>query len=202
MNLEQVLNFVDENFKEIDISSVVVSEKKSKTKKPNPLPPVRKSESCHLIGKVNPNILRTWEQLNLCQSNDSEAEAFCNQDEELGPFQVNYVTYEKRKKRTTDRSASQDDLYYDSIDENEDDTLNLQPGNVGTLSSGTGESVIYRGQSLMTDSTDALLQAAEEEGQLGPRGGEGMAEFDSLDRKRFKCWSLEEENDPAEAQVF
>lgn len=215
MDLEQVLNFVDENFKEIGVSSVIVPEKMSKATNSGR----RNSESCHLIGKVNPNILRTWEQLNLCQGSDREDDkedkkdrqneaffdgnAYQDGPEELASFKVNYVTYDRVKAR---RGKSTEDLYYDSIDEEDHTSSDLSRSNAATfeLSSGTvGESIIYRGNdviakadivdiqqpSLMTDSTDQYLQ-----GDPLARG-EGMAEFDSLDKKRLKCWSLENEGE-------
>lgn len=121
MDLEQVLNFVDENFREIGVSSVIVPEKKVKTQNAK-TSKVRKSESCHLIGKVNPNILRTWEQLN---RNDDDVDGHQREDfeernnfqdfcEELAPFKVNYVTYDQ--KRRGRRGRSHENLFYDSID--------------------------------------------------------------------------------------
>lgn len=215
MDLEQVLNFVDENFKEIGVSSVIVPEKMRRDT--NCLR--RNSESCHLIGKVNPNILRTWEQLNLCQGSDRDDNSEDNKDrqndaffdgntyqegpEELASFKVNYVTYDRVKAR---RGKSTEDLYYDSIDEEDHTSSDMSRSNAATfeLSSGTvGESIIYRGNdviakadivdiqqpSIMTDSTDQYIQ-----GDPLARG-EGMAEFDSLDKKRLKCWSLENEGE-------
>lgn len=205
MDLEQVLNFVDENFKEIGVSSVIVPEKKLKTRSAT-ASKMRKSESCHLIGKVNPNILRTWEQLNRNDDDDDgggqqgEEEVFEQRNnfqdfcEELAPFKVNYVTYDQQQRR----KRSKDNLFYDSIDEDEDTDVDVSRSNATfELSSGTGESVIYRGgqSSLMTDSTDALLQDEMDGDPF--RGGEGMAEFDSLDKKRFKCWSMDN-NDTTE----
>lgn len=187
MELEAVLNFVDENFKEIGVSSVIIPEKKPRQQEKKdgykPIPAIRKSESCHLIGKVNPNILRTWEQLN--QNNDEEMKPqehffqrtnFQAQNEDLASFKVNYVTYDRKEKRR----SSTDDLYYDSIDEDELDTASLTRSIANV-----GGSIIFRGDqlgqqsSLMTDNNDDLYM----------NGGEGIAEFDSLDKKRLNCWS-------------
>lgn len=197
MDLEQVLNFVDENFKEICVSSVIVPETKrpkTPTYYATPATVRRNSDNCHLIGRVNPNILRTWQQLNLYQNGDRQGddEVIKNSDEDPASFKVNYVTY--------DQSAAED-LFYDSIDEGEEEDRNsseVSRSNAATfeLSSGTAgaESIIFRGlvgkdaqSSLMTDSAEQYLT----ESPL--TAGEGMAEFDSLDKKRLKCWSLDNE---------
>lgn len=224
MDLEQVLDFVDENFKEIGVSSVIVPEKKSLQKSPVVMTGRRNSESCHLIGKVNPNILRTWEQLNLCQSNDQEDEmdvqkkndlffdgnGFDVPHEELASFKVNYVTYDRMKGRKGAATSTEDvDLYYDSIDEDEDQSSSeMSRSNAATfeLSSGTAvESIIYRGRgeesrtqkgvvlsdnhhqqsSLMTDSTDQYLQGDDPLAR-----GEGMAEFDSEHNEDGDYWGF------------
>lgn len=210
-----MLNFVDENFKEIGMSSVILPEQKkgrdrveqeanAKELQQPKKSQLRKTESCHLIGKVNPNILRTWEQLNLFQNEKNQDEHviysqqsnFQQPNEDLASFKVNYVTYDHRIKG---RGKDSSDLYYDSIDEDEDvlatTTTGQQSGTVFEMSSGTGESIIFRapggGKSLMTDSTEALLQETIAPGH----GGEGMAEFDSLDKKRLNCWSMENEGE-------
>lgn len=220
MDLEQVLNFVDENFKEICVSSVIVPEKKSKSKTSTfhatPVKVRRNSESCHLIGRVNPNILRTWEQLN--QNHDREEEEeddegkrelsfdgynLRDQHGELASFKVNYVTYDRVKKGGGRRkAASSDDLFYDTIDEEEDrhsSEVSRAHALTSLSSETTRESIIYRGggeaekaqpPSLMTDtSADQYLIGSS------PIGGEGMAECDSLDKKRIKCWSLDNEGE-------
>lgn len=199
MDLEQVLNFVDENFKEICVSSVIIVPEKQRPKTPTyyatPVTVRRNSDNCHLIGKVNPNILRTWQQLNLYQNGNRQGDddVIKNSDEDPASFKVNYVTYDQ---------TSAEDLFYDSIDEGEEEDRNsseVSRSNAATfeLSSGTGaESIIFRGQvgkdaqsSLMTDSAEQYLT----ESPL--TAGEGMAEFDSLDKKRLKCWSLDNEGE-------
>lgn len=199
MELEAVLNFVDENFKEIGVSSIIPEKKlRDQDTRHQAKPSIRKSESCHLIGKVNPNILRTWEQLNQNNDRDSDAERkdateltkpqdpyyqrtnLQSQNEDLASFKVHYVTYDDNKDIRRNNFSSADDLYYDSIDEDDDASLSRSNSNAATT-----VSIICRKAeqqtSLMVD-TDLYMGDP-------PGGGEDMAEFDSLDRNRFN-WSL------------
>lgn len=202
-DLQQVLDFVDENFKEINISSVIVPETvmppKSEVNSGSAAIGMgqRNPDNGHLIGKINPNILRTWEQLNLCQSNDRDYNVISAQEpEDMGSFKVNYVTYD-RAKLARNGQGTEEDLFYDSIDEEDQDTSEIYRSNIATFEMSTGESIIYRGEggdqrqsSLMTDSTDQYLMGSPMTG--GNAGGrEGMAEFDSLIKKQIKVWSAE-----------
>lgn len=205
--LDPMPNLVDENFKEIDVSSVIVPETKSKDENPpksntyfaTPAKVRRNSDGCHLIGKVNPNILRTWEQLNLGQQQHNDPameqgnEPYFHAQEELASFKVNYVTYDRIKAK---KSASSDDLFYDSIDEEERSEISCF--DTGKSSATGADSIIYCGDynqneidvdhqapSLMTDIAEQYMMEAP------LTAGEGMAEW--LDKKRLKCWSLEGE---------
>lgn len=199
-DLEAVLNFVDENFKEIGVSSVIVPEKKTiREKGKNPVV-IRKSESCHLIGNVNPNILRTWEQLNQNNGRDSRQEEverrhesdFPQNDNDLASFKVNYVSYARRPAKM---ASSVDDLYYDSIDDDEDEvdsTTSVSRSNAANSISTIRESTIYR--STKIDKQSSLMTEADLYIGDPPDGGEGIAEFDSLDKKRLAySWSLDDD---------
>lgn len=116
---------------------------------------------CKLIGKVSPNLVKTWEQLNDVNvqkphfvrsiSNDSEKILYPEPAEVLNgkQYQVNHVVH----------SGSSED-FFDSID--------------GKLNSNL-ECLV----SLCCDNIDD-----------GYAAGEEMAEFESLDRRKI-CWSIE-----------
>lgn len=117
---------------------------------------------CKLIGKVSPNLVKTWEQLNDVNSSNKPAYVRSTSDDSekiLYPepndllnakqYQVNHVVH----------SGSSED-FFDSID--------------GKLNSNL-ECLV----SLCCDNIDD-----------GYAAGEVMAEFESLDRRKI-CWSIE-----------
>lgn len=117
---------------------------------------------CKLIGKVSPNLVKTWEQLNdvtsnnkpnfvRSTSNDSEKILYPEAGEVLNAkqYQVNHVVH----------SGSSED-FFDSID--------------GKLSS----------------DLECLVSICCDNMDDGYAAGEVMAEFESLDRRKI-CWSME-----------
>lgn len=117
---------------------------------------------CKLIGKVSPNLVKTWEQLNDANSNskptyvrstsnDSEKILYPESTEVLltskPAYQVNHVVH----------SGSSED-FFDSID-----------------------------GSKMSSDLDCLVSLCCEDNYAA---GEVMAEFESLDRRKV-CWSME-----------
>lgn len=138
---------------------------------------------CRLVGKVNPNIVRTWEQLNSVilrnqnsftsksiesntNSNDKQSfTLFCRKpynfkelEERLEKFPVSKVCY----------AESGSDDFFDSIDDN----LSLT------------EKIIQVNEK-SNEIDDDLIMMSE-------AAGEGMADFDSLDKNKI-CWSIDED---------
>lgn len=120
------------------------------------------TDLCKLIGKVSPNLVKTWEQLNdvnakpnyvRSTSNDSEKILYPEPTTEAPttkPYQVNHVVH----------SGSSED-FFDSID--------------GKLSS---------------DLECLVSLCCENIDDDGYAAGEVMADFESLDRRKV-CWSIE-----------
>lgn len=136
---------------------------------------------CRLVGKVNPNIVRTWEQLNsvilrnqnsfTTSSMDSDANSndkqsftlFCRKPYNFKELEERLEKFPVRKVRYTETGC---DDFFDSIDDSSltDRLLNVS----GNLHEG--------------DNNILMTGAA----------GEGMADFDSLEKHKI-CWSIDDD---------
>lgn len=131
---------------------------------------------CHLIGKVNPNLVKTWEQLNSSQHNINKISTSLTTSESSDkqscvlfyrkPFNFtedNDVENKFHVNRVIHSESSGD--FYDSIDDQSiiENTYVVDDDIMGS---------IYHDETVMV-------------------GGEGMAECDSLIEKKKICWSIE-----------
>lgn len=116
---------------------------------------------CKLIGKVSPNLVKTWEQLNDGNNKPNYVRSTSNDsDKILYPEPTEVVTGKKQYQVNHVVHSGSSEDFFDSID--------------GKLSSDI-ECLV----SLCCDNMDDCYAA-----------GEVMAEFESLDRRKI-CWSME-----------
>lgn len=132
---------------------------------------------CRLVGRVNPNIVRTWEQLkgtvirnecsittSVCSENSTDKQSFtlfCRKPYNFKELEERLEKFPVRKVRHNENSGD----FFDSIDDNNSE--------------------------LMYDENDEE-NIVEENDILVPAGREGMADFDSIERRRL-CWSIDDD---------
>ena len=125
------------------------------------------SDKCRLVGKVNPNIIKTWEQLSGKKDNKSslntDTSSENSQDKQScliyynNQFDLSEVTEDFRVNKIVHPiENSSDGDFYDSIDEQ-----------------------LYQSKQTIGDSDDYGLNA-----------GEGLADFNSIDKKKI-LWSID-----------
>lgn len=134
---------------------------------------------CRLVGKVNPNLVRTWQQLNLRNQNSFTASSiesdsnsndkqsftlFCRKPYNFKELEERLEKFPVRKVRYTESGC---DDFFDSIDDN---SLTDQLLNVSNNLQEIDENILM------------VTGAA----------GEGMADFDSLEKNKL-CWSIDDD---------
>lgn len=134
---------------------------------------------CRLVGKVNPNLVRTWQQLNLRNQNSFTANSiesdsnsndkqsftlFCRKPYNFKEFEERLEKFPVRRVRYTESGC---DDFFDSIDDN---SLTDQLLNVSNNLQEIDENILM------------VTGAA----------GEGMADFDSLEKNKL-CWSIDDD---------
>lgn len=134
---------------------------------------------CRLVGKVNPNLVRTWQQLNLRNQNSFTASSiesdsnsndkqsftlFCRKPYNFKELEERLEKFPVRRVRYTESGC---DDFFDSIDDN---SLTDQLLNVSNNLQEIDENILM------------VTGAA----------GEGMADFDSLEKNKL-CWSIDDD---------
>lgn len=173
-NRELTVQYVDDNSIEmLDATNETASQPRRFSVKRTAFPSIEKTggeaqSSCKLVGKVNPNLIKTWEQLNASnQSNRASRMAGSVQ----GSHQL------------------QSEDFYDSID---DDQLVSELERIPSMCDGEE----YNDLMMLDD--DVELDGMDDEVLFDGRtlgrqaAGEVMAQFESIDKRKI-CWSMDSE---------
>lgn len=129
-------------------------------------------ENCKLIGKVNPNLVKTWEQLNGNRIDANEHIAYPMDNEVVSSTVDAIATLTKNNGRSfvIYHTAENSGHYYDSID---------------------NDSVITRTE----DDLDEEIVVSSIDEMAVTAGGEAMADFLSIvSNDRKFCWSVDSNN--------
>lgn len=133
---------------------------------------------CRLIGKVNPNLIKTWEQLNSSQHNIDKTSLATSESSDKQscvlfyrkPFNFkedNCLENKFHVNRVVHSESSGD--FYDSIDDRS----------------------IIENTYVVDDDIMGSIYHDNDDDETVMVGGEGMAECDSLIEKKKLCWSIE-----------
>lgn len=174
-NRELTVQYVDDNSIEIleanKETSIVVQPRTFSVKRTAFPEPDVQSNDCKLVGKVTPNLIKTWEQLNANSQPNRTVSTLSSVHHQGAAHQL------------------QSEDFYDSID---DDQIVSELERIPSMCDGDEFS------DLLDDDADVDLDGMMDEVLFDGRtlgrqaAGEVMAQFESIDKRKI-CWSMDSE---------